>query len=683
MNKKFSVLTLVISILTVVMSTNGFSKVSGIINFQTPQKVVSGSSNKAYNATVTQTEVTPVTTQTCEDENYIPLKLLDILMGQGKLKIEPTFSNGKIKLNIVIDSIITKCLGLSFELSQKNNLIFISARNTLDLRGYTGDTVNQKYESCLALNSDGEIDANGLSPSKVVSKVEQEYPFDSKKPVQILFGSPDKLGKQYGPLHGWIGLNTDDVTNSCLKYEDLEEGGSYIYTKQDVEQTRLLKICNSDYNTLAEELNHRNIDDLNKTTEVLLQSLTSKLDNALENNLEDMTETIVAAKQCETIRDDLDASSEEYHSLISYVGKYNLGPKISELKKLTKQKGKRGKQKRNERVKEIRAELKKIDDAISSDAIKRLQEFSLGTPAMDIAKVKYQARAYYKHPLAPKTAEAKLKNSLKSVVNYGKLVGLEYRARKGDTSGPKKLARKIKSLVDRMKKRNQKYMKKEQDYTKACSGGLLFGDSTLCEEANGSEGMNKRRAAYQRQRAKDTNKLKNWTERHKRLDSLVKGGGCKDDDEFAEEGDLFDDDDDFSTGSDTYSSSSSDAYSRGTTTPAPMNGPNPFAAQQPPQQMMGQYPQQQPYSGYYNPQMQGNGMMGQIPYSGYGMQNQFGSGLAPSYQMGMQPMYSNGWNQFGRQPAGYGVMAPQMGMQQQPMMMNPWMSTTGANPFGP
>ncbi|OFZ14188.1 MAG: hypothetical protein A2X86_04875 [Bdellovibrionales bacterium GWA2_49_15] len=389
-------------------------------------------------ASITPVVSTPAVTTAvveCKDEDYIPLKLINLLsQGNTGIEIEKSVvpeANGerpKLRVRAKIPAILSSCIKkLDLEMRNVGNNVVISYRNNAadlrtemnkeigktfkDLDGndvtITGEYLAglspyQLYESCLTFKgvlkktATGATTLDRTSPGASFASysVEKEIAFDPEQPVKVLYATTNGHANSYGPLHGF-----DMVTNSpsgCLKLEELGQDSVFAYTREEARRFRLYEVCRGhDYSAIRATLSSLgNAPELRTIMERALEREGQQEAEKKYRELEELARTITSSTDEESIRD----AGGKYLQALRRIDDLVMKPAMEELKTLLTRRREVG----EEEKKTIDKRIKELNDKIGfysrsssrfkiGTVIDKLLEFGVKDEAIGIAELKLKS----------------------------------------------------------------------------------------------------------------------------------------------------------------------------------------------------------------------------------------------------------------------------------------------------
>ncbi|MBI2521390.1 MAG: hypothetical protein HYV97_13300 [Bdellovibrio sp.] len=408
---------------------------------RTPVVPVNSGGGAVGAASITPVVSTPAVTTTvieCKDEDYVPLKLINLLsQGNTGIEIEKSIipqANGerpKLRVRAKIPAILSSCIKkLDLEMRTIGNNVVMSYRNNVaDLRtemsreiGKTykdldgvdvtitseylaGLSPYQLYESCLVFKgvlkktTTGQTTLDRTSPgaSYASYSVEKDISFDPEQPVKVLYATTNGHANSYGPLHGF-----DMVSNSpngCMKLEELGQDSVYAYTREEARRFRLFEVCRGhDYSAIRATLSSLgNAPELRAIMERALEREGQQEAEKKYRELEELARTITSSTDEESIRD----AGGKYLQVLRRIDDLVMKPAIEELKTLLTRRREVGEEERkviDKRIKELNDKIGFYSRSSSrfkiGTVIDKLLEFGVKDEAIGIAELKLKSDIY-------------------------------------------------------------------------------------------------------------------------------------------------------------------------------------------------------------------------------------------------------------------------------------------------
>lgn len=354
----------ILFLMLAMISLPSFAIISGVT--RPPSSTVGPSVNTTPTVTSSVASLSSSRVISCSDENLLPLKLLDYLSFDGSgIRVTSNFQrSGTPKITVRLPRFLSSCLSLEPAVKKIGNgeLFVVSVENKANLSAYTGNSQEQKLESCLSsegILSNGQISLPS-DQAKYTSEIVHEFEvsFDKARSSKVVFGSPKFLGRSYGPLRNSHLAQREGV---CNYLENFNERPSILFSESDARTAHLERVCRTG-----------NLSEINAALRGTGNSnaLTSILEDAQEKALKDYGERqyrklreLGADILDTTDPDDLEELVSRYNDILEDMQYDFLDPAIERLEQKLEQRSEaESREKRAEIDVEIRALNKIIDE---------------------------------------------------------------------------------------------------------------------------------------------------------------------------------------------------------------------------------------------------------------------------------------------------------------------------------
>lgn len=479
---------------------------------------------------VVQGNATPVvtssqtTTKSCSDGNQVPLSLLQMITENGEGISVSGFdkNDGQKKIVLRIPEYIKACSDFKFSVIQNpsNANIGVSVENNFDYEAYYKEkswelpsgfakmSQNDRYEDCLKREGILVNGPDGLTIERpeykehnygatVSAPIDLLY-FDETKPMNIYFGSPHFLGREYGAAYKL--RDQELLGDGCLRVEDIDSKGGSLYSSEDAEKARLMNICSSgNYDAIRAALSSLgNAHELRATLESALGKAASDRAREIYERLDAIEEAFKPSKEDREEGRNVGVSERsakklagEYGELLSELNDIVYTPSINRMQDLL---NRRELETDDAKVEAIDEQIKSLNELVgefNKDHNKEtrlgliydgLKEYNLSKEAEKIEgfrlKSQYFSSVYEgkrDNKRGPQLSVQDANEKIKDKLSYFKDTVMKdwediYLAKEGSQAPVRSAQREVNAQVARLQSSYMSFQKKEQeDYQKYCT----------------------------------------------------------------------------------------------------------------------------------------------------------------------------------------------------------------------
>lgn len=459
--------------------------------------------------------------KTCTDENYVPLKLLNIISesDEGPISIEENLRTDQTPktLKIIQRPYLKTCTSFRYELAQvegKNTAVLsvindfdfesvlldktinINGKDTVfDQEKLKGMSTNDKYEACLIAsgilkpNSSGAYELTFPEDDSHYAKSAEsfEVAFDAQQSMKIVFGSPIFLGSRYGSDHGWV--SNKGIGMDCLKLENVDDAGGYLYTEADVETAKYIDICErGNHVEIRQAL--KSLGNAPELRKIMEKALEKELINMAEENYKKLQELGSLIKKASD-EDELRQYVDEYLDKLLEIKKYVLNPSIEKLQNLLKKRKRAKSDKEREKIDEqiyklnqqIAYYAKNERKFLTSGLLDKLLENGFSEAAIDIAEFKLKslhfgnvyaelgrkARKGRGQRISVEKANREIENSLRNYTKRAEEAERIYLAKQGEARFTPEIGSRIEKVIAARDRRWNNDITNIQENLQSCS----------------------------------------------------------------------------------------------------------------------------------------------------------------------------------------------------------------------
>lgn len=506
---------------------------------------------------VVQGNATPIvtasqtTTKTCSDGNQVPLSLLQMLTESGEGISVSGFdkSDGQKKIVLRIPEYIKACTDFKFSVIQNpaNANVGVSVENNFDYEahykaknwtlpsGFERMSQNDRYEDCLKREGiliNGEDGLTIQRPeykesnygSTVSAPIDLLY-FDETKSMNVYFGSPHFLGREYGVGHKL--RDQELLGDGCLRVEDIDSKGGVLYSSEEAEKSRLMNICSSgNYDAIRAALNSLgNAHELRSTLESALGRAATDRAREIYERLEAIEDAFKPSREDREAGRNVGVSErqakklgDEYGTLLSELNDIVYTPSINKIQELL---NKRELETDDRKVEEIDRQVKDLNELVGlfnknhnketklGLVYDGLKEYNLAKEAEAIEgfrlKSQYFGSVYEgrrDNKRGPQLTIQDANEKITDKLTYFKDTVMKdwediYLAKEGSSAPVRSTQRQMNTQIARLQTDYQRFQKSEQENYQRYCARTMFGtvkNSTRCNSF--MSGQSKRYKSY-------------------------------------------------------------------------------------------------------------------------------------------------------------------------------------------